>query len=110
MMTQDEDPADPLLAAIGALRHELVGWIDSRLGPLRERQAAGSRAEPRPAPPEHASPPQTQPQRPAATASPEAGHDPRRRLDALARHLGERLRPAGPAPPDAEREQREGTD
>ncbi|WP_148597719.1 hypothetical protein [Aquisphaera giovannonii] len=102
MMSPDKDPSDPLLAAIGELRRELIGWIDSRLGPLRDQgreTAAPAAFQPAPpvgpAIPARLRPPpgaRSQPSPPAADAG-----DPRHRLDALARRLGEQLRLAEPS-------------
>ncbi|WP_165224522.1 hypothetical protein [Aquisphaera insulae] len=101
MMTQEEDPADPLLAAIGTLRRELVGWIDSRLDLLRKEQAAGHRADAQSERIAVRTPTVdggVQARTQVAPAAPQTGDDPRLRLDALARHLGERLRFAEPIP------------
>ena len=107
-MSDKEDGADPLVAAIGEFRQELVGWIDSLLGAVRERYARTASR-----PPEQAAIPQgftrrsesrgdgvTAPEgRPApreanrtAASEPPSKGDSRHRLDALARQLGERLR------------------
>src|SRR3954447_24061742 len=87
VMSQEDRPDDLLLRAIGEIRSELLGWIDERLESLREQQAAADAAAfaPARAPPEPAAPRAE----PPAVAS---GADPRKRLDALARQLGERLR------------------
>ncbi len=97
-MSQDESRADPLLSAIGELRQELIRWIDSQLGLLREwgtrletTAPLGAGGEPRvkpgvvtdlPAPPAGLRDP----------AEPAPNGDARHRLDVLARQLGERLR------------------
>jgi hypothetical protein len=107
-MSDKDGGADPLVAAIGEFRQELVGWIDSLLGAMRERHA---RTAVRP-PEQVATVPglarRSDVRRDAVTASqgrtvpreenqtvasdPPLKGDSRHRLDALARQLGDRLR------------------
>lgn len=111
-MSKDEGPVDLLVEAIGEFRLELIDWIDLQLKLLSERDAwpmAGSagaiapanvlaaRPEPQAATataPATASESRIVPQRsgPAEAAESPAQNDSRHRLDAVARHLGERLR------------------
>ncbi len=107
-MSDKEDGADPLVAAIGEFRQELVGWIDSLLGAVRERQA---RSAARPAEPANSGPglarraesrgdgvaasegrAAPRQENRAEASQPPSNGDPRHRLDALARQLGARLR------------------
>ena len=107
-MSEKEDGPDPLVAAIGDFRQELVGWIDSLLESERGRHS-GMAARPRgltEEPPGPVGRTETRldsgsapRERPAISADnqadgsePPKNHDPRHRLDALARLLGERLR------------------
>lgn len=101
-MGQEDRRADPLIRAIGEMRSELLGWIDERLEDLRRRETTAES-------PAVASPPigaarETTPFASRATDAPRpvekspepigmtSGGDARRRLDHLARQLGERLR------------------
>jgi len=107
-MSDKEEGADPLVAAIGEFRQELVGWIDSLLGAVRERQARVAARPPEPANsvPSLASRTEARGNAVKATegrampreesradaAQPPSNGDPSHRLDALARQLGARLR------------------
>jgi hypothetical protein len=122
-MSDNEVGADPLVTAIGEFRQELVGWIDTLLGSIRQRHArTASRS------PEQAAPlqgpvkryesrgdsgvetaggsPQREENRTSA-ADPPAKGDPRHRLDALARQLGERLKSSEAARGGSERAESE---
>jgi hypothetical protein len=123
-MSQDEGGADLLLQAIGEFRQELIQWIDSQLGLLREREARltasppetvsailvpATRPEPR-AQSVPASRAKIAPQgaSPAVTAEMSPSADARHRLDTLARQLGERLRLSGGSRRGPERTDRDG--
>ena len=118
-MSDKEAGADPLVSAIGEFRQELVGWIDSLLGAVRERH---TRIAARPAEPaatlqgfpsrleaggevlttvEGNSPPRPESRLVASETSPKG--DSRHRLDALARKLGERLRAPETSPAKGDR-------
>ncbi len=106
-MSTDERPADLLVEAIGEFRLELMQWIDFQLSLLSQREARpgdagvaagvdGSSTHRH----EAQAIPMAEADVPFAPASP-APHevseaatqvDPRLRLDALARRLGERIR------------------
>ena len=107
-MSDKDVSADPLVAAIGEFRQELVGWIDSLIGAVRERhaRAAARPLEPAATPPGLArrsesrgdgvtaaeGKPTPREENKATVSEPLAKGDSRHRLDALARQLGERLR------------------
>jgi hypothetical protein len=103
-MGEENRRADPLIRAIGELRIELLGWIDERLEALQRptgpRELAGTAStaaaevrEPAPAARPLTDPPRV-PEPRTEPAAPSAGDDAGRRLENLARQLGERLRHA----------------
>jgi hypothetical protein len=107
---QDENREDPLLSAISEFRQELIRWIDSQVGLIRQRdsQSESSTAGPaaltplqvRSAPRQEADAPtpaaarmlNPEPKPVAPAAEVQTSGDARDRLEALARQLGERLR------------------
>jgi len=106
-MSKEEGPANLLVEAIGEFRLELTEWIDFQVNLLCEREAwpvAGSAGAIEPATVLAARPePQAAPAAAEARIVPQGSSsaegaeslpqpDSRYRLDALARHLGERLR------------------
>ncbi len=106
-MSKDEGPAERLVESISEFRIELIEWIDSQLSSLSESETwaasgvgaiapgKGLSAQPE----AHAVPASAADHRvasqafmPSEISEPPAQVDPRHRLDAVARRLGERLK------------------
>ena len=90
-MPKETGPTDPLLLAIGQFRGSFDRLINQQLERLEALAVAvGDGAPTAPAPGAEFGPPGPGPRKPAPTAAND--DNPRRRLDALARHLDDRLR------------------